>query len=71
MIKAQEEEEFRVQFDPKINAREPPQASEELLIDTKTRKLQKMNSSSKEIDDGWQLMDPRFEQLSAVEKTKA
>jgi len=33
IVEAQEEEEFRVQFDPNINAREP-QAAEELQIDT-------------------------------------
>lgn len=52
IVEAQEEEEFRVQFDPKINAREP-QAAEELQIDTQQKKLQKMYGSTKEIDDGW------------------
>jgi len=33
IVEAQEEEEFHVQFNPKINAREP-QATEELQIDT-------------------------------------
>lgn len=30
-----------------------------------------MYASTKEVDDEWTLLDPRFEQLSAVEKKKA
>jgi hypothetical protein len=39
IVEAQEEEEFRVQFDPKINAPEP-QAAEELQNETQQKKLQ-------------------------------
>lgn len=52
IVEAKEEEEFRVQFDPKINARKP-QDAEELQIETPQKQLQKLYGSTKEIDDGW------------------